>query len=113
MSQVTKSEISLKKKIWTAFKETMEGSSIHSFPNMTRSEFISVKVIWLICFLVSGAICIWFIVLNINDYLSRDVVTKIQVIPVDSIGKQLSNRNISKFSFKAEYNRVHLIHSSR
>ena len=86
-----KSEYNMKEKIWASFKETIEGSSIHSFPNMARSEFISVKLIWLICLVASGAICIWFIAVNINDYLSYDVVTKILESSLDEIGKPYFN----------------------
>ena len=60
-------------------KETLESSSIHAIPNITKNRFYSIKLMWLICFLISSGFCFWLISESIMDYLNFDVVSKTQV----------------------------------
>ena len=72
-------EKSIKQKIFEANIETLESSSIHAIPNITRNRFYTVKMLWVICFLASSGICAWFIYNSITDYLNYDVVTNIEI----------------------------------
>ena len=63
----------------------MEGSSIHALPNIVRNKYYSIKVVWFVCFIASTAGCCFLIIQSVNDYLSFDVVTKIQVKEKDKI----------------------------
>jgi hypothetical protein len=66
-------------------KETMEGSSIHALPNIVRNKYYTIKAVWFVCFIISTAGCCYLIIQSVNDYLSFDVVTKIQVNEKDKI----------------------------
>ena len=56
--------------------ERFQTSSIIAFQNVVRSEFMSIRIIWLIFSLLSSCWCSWFIFRNIADYLSHSVITK-------------------------------------
>jgi len=60
-------------------KETLESSSIHAIPNITKNKFYSIKTIWFLFFLISSGFCFWFIIQSITDYLNYDVVSKTKV----------------------------------
>ena len=47
-----------------------------AFINIARSEFLSIRILWLIASLFSTCLCSWFIFRNLSDYLSYSVVTK-------------------------------------
>ena len=66
-------------------KETLEGSSIHAIPNITRNKFLTIKLLWLFCFLGSFGVCAWFIYQSVLDYLKYDVVTKFDIRYEDSL----------------------------
>ena len=90
----------LEEKIKEATKITLEGSSIHSIPNITRTRYKSLKIIWLLCFLTSSSLCAWYLVDSIQDYLKYETVTNIKIrqvnqlpLPVVSICKRTSNKN--------------------
>ena len=65
-----------KEKIIGSVKETLESSSIHAIPNITRNKFFSIKAMWFMFFLISSGWCIWFIIQSIMDFLNYDVVSK-------------------------------------
>ena len=74
-----KKEISLSKKIIRSIGITLESSSIHAIPNIVRSDYISLKTLWLLCLLSSASGCVFFMRQAILDYLSWPVVTNIEV----------------------------------
>ena len=66
-------------------KETLESSSIHAIPNITRNKFYSIKIMWLICLLISSGYCGFFVSKSIGDFLDYDVTTKTQIKYVNKI----------------------------
>ena len=76
---------SLKQKIIEANTETLESSSVHAIPNITRNKFYSVKLVWIICFMASSGVCAWFIYNSISSYLNYDVVTNIELDYVNKL----------------------------
>ena len=68
-----------KKEILKSTKQTLEGSSIHAIPNITRNNYYLIKIVWIVCFLVSFSWCCWFMVRSINDYLEFGVTSLIEV----------------------------------
>ena len=66
-------------------KETLESSSIHAIPNITRNKFYSIKIIWLVCLLTSSGYCGFFVSKSIGDFLDYDVTTKTQIKYVNKI----------------------------
>ncbi len=74
-----------KQKIIKANIETLESSSVHAIPNITKNRFYLVKLVWVVCFLASNGVCAWFIYKSISDYLNYDVVTNIEINYVNKI----------------------------
>ena len=60
-------------------RETFESSSIHGIPNIIKNKFVSIKILWCFCLMVSFGGCAWFMIKSINDYLKDDVVTSFRV----------------------------------
>jgi acid-sensing ion channel 5 len=69
----------LKQEIIDLNKETLEGSSIHAIPNITRNKYILIKIMWLICFFISFGVCTWLIKNSIDDFLNYDVITTTEI----------------------------------
>lgn len=92
-------------KIKEKFVELSSSSTSHGYPNMFRTKYWSVRVMWLIFFLAATGFCAFMIYRSLNDYLSFDVVTEIRgfsEIPTDYPTITLCNLNpmISKASYK-------------
>ena len=68
-----------KKEILNATRETLESSSIHAIPNITKNKYRSIKFVWLICFLASSGVCAWFMYRSVTDYLNYDVVSQTDI----------------------------------
>ena len=66
-------------------KETLESSSIHAIPNITRNKNYSIKLMWSICFLISFTVCSFSIYSSLSDFFNYDVTTKIIVQNQDKL----------------------------
>ena len=69
----------LKNEIIKYAKETLESSSIHAIPNITRNKFSIIKLMWFICFCISFYACVLFMAKSINDYGNYDIVTNVKI----------------------------------
>ena len=67
------------KKIIQSTRETLESSSIHAIPNISRNKYSLIKIIWLICFLISFGFCSFSIYSCVLDYLDYNVVTNVKI----------------------------------
>ena len=107
--------IKKKQEILELTRETLESSSIHAIPNITRNKFNEVKSIWIVCFIVSSGWCAFFMMRSLNDFFSYDVtslyeinyVNKIEfpivtICSLDSINSESLNLNIS-YQFETDY----------
>ena len=72
-------------KILSLTRETFESSSIHAIPNIIKNQFITIKIVWIISFMVSFGGCAWFMIKSINDYLQNEVVTSFRVNYVNEL----------------------------
>jgi hypothetical protein len=68
------------KNIISSIRETLEASSIHGIPNMTRNSYYWIKLMWLFFFLVSLGSCCWFIADVMAEYQENKVNSKIVVV---------------------------------
>lgn len=59
--------------------DTLSSSTIHAIPRITQNRFFIIKVMWMICFLISSGVCSWFITKSIMDYLKYEVVSNIEI----------------------------------
>ena len=72
-------------KVLEIFQEWSQNISIHGFPNIFRKNITSVRIMWVILFLVSNGICFGIISSIVINYLKYDVVTKIRIADKDSL----------------------------
>jgi hypothetical protein len=97
--------------IITEIKKCAESSSIHALPNIARSEYISIKIIWLVCFLVSLGYCSFGIARNLTNYLSNESNTQFKKGfegSIDFPTITFCNKN----PFKTSYDFDHLINET-
>ena len=74
-----------KKNFKKAFIEFGLSTSCNGFPHLFKTERTILKIVWIICILVSTAACVWMVTKSINDYLEFDVITKIETVPDEEI----------------------------
>ena len=60
-------EKSAKERILELLFETLDGSSIHSFPNMVKNKYKSIKLMWFIIFLASTGVCGYLITKSMKN----------------------------------------------
>ena len=79
--QKIRPKYSIKSLVKTVFSEFADDTTIHGFKNMAKSSnHIILKIIWLICFLVSTGGCIYTLYNNYTNYYSYPFSTKILVV---------------------------------
>jgi hypothetical protein len=78
-----------KNNIWqniiASTRETLESSSIHAIPNISRNKYYTIKLTWTIFFLVSVSFCGYSIYSSISDYLNYNVITNIKIKQTNKI----------------------------
>ena len=84
------------KKIKEKFIELSASSTSHGYPNMFRTKYWSVRIMWLVFFVAAALFCAFMIYRSVNDYLQYDVVTKIKEyseLPTDFPAITICNLN--------------------
>lgn len=61
--------------------ELATASTMHGIPNVLKTRHIAIKVIWMMFFLASSAVCVKFIFDSIQQYFSFEVVSSVRIIP--------------------------------
>ena len=69
----------VKENIIKLLKSRLESSSFIILPNIYRSDYVVLKLTWLLFFFVSTGFCAWFISRSITDYLNFDVISKTEI----------------------------------
>ena len=92
----------LSKKLHDEVVMPIESWTLHGLPNVVRSKYRSMKIIWAIIFLASVGISIYFVYNTIKEYLQFNVTTLVRSIDVDELeypvitfcnSNQISNQN--------------------
>ena len=73
--------LKLKETFKLKFIELAGSSTAHGYPNIFRTKYWSVRLMWLVFFLVSTGFCGFMIYRSLNDYLSYNVVTEVRRYP--------------------------------
>ena len=60
-------------------------STTHAIPNICRSQYNLLKIMWLIFFLLSGGYCSYLIAQSIQNYFAYPVTTTVQIINEPSV----------------------------
>lgn len=98
------------KKIKATIYESLLETTIQGIPNLIRTKYISLKIIWLILLLISTSCCIYYIIDSYSAYLDYETVTTIKkfskdsmIFPVVSICNEYKKLSTSflNFSFNA------------
>jgi hypothetical protein len=61
-------------------KELGATSSIHAIPNIIRTKYKTIKIIWTIFFLTSFALCSYLVIESVFNYLDYQVITEIRSV---------------------------------
>ena len=61
-------------------KKSMLSTTVHGLPNIARTNIKSLKIMWLICVVLSTSFGVYFVYKNIFEYLQFDVVTRYEVV---------------------------------
>ncbi len=61
-------------------KQILKSSNAHALPRLVENHSKALKLIWLMCFLVSIGACIYFINRTLSDYLGYKTVTNIDIL---------------------------------
>jgi hypothetical protein len=75
-----KNENTLRKDLKEAFKEWLSSSTSHGLPNVVRSNNNLIKIMWIIFFIISSAVCAYFLATSILQYLKYEVVSRMYVV---------------------------------
>lgn len=75
-----KNESTLLKDLKEAFKEWLSASTSHGLPNVVRTNNTLIKIMWIIFFTISSAICGYFLATSILQYLKYEVVSRMYVV---------------------------------
>ena len=73
-------ERNLSKKLKVETIEPIESWTLHGLPNVFRSKYIAIKIIWTIIFLAALGTSIYFLYNTINEYLKYEVTTVVRLI---------------------------------
>lgn len=70
----------MKKRLRESLKELGKTAQVHGIPKIFNSKRLIFKCMWLVCFIGSVILCIFFLAKTVNEYLQYLAVTNIDVI---------------------------------
>ena len=68
------------KKMQHKLEEYSQDTTMHGIRNIVKTESLLIRIMWLICLIISTASCSYFIFLGLVNYLNFDIVTIIDTI---------------------------------
>ena len=68
------------KKMQHKLEEYSQDTTMHGIRNIVKTESLLIRIMWLICLIISTAACSYFIFLGLVNYLNFDIVTIIDTI---------------------------------
>lgn len=84
LSETQKSEKQGSKYILNIISSTLEDSTTHGLNPIIKREHTVIRILWIVCLIVSTAICSYMIALSITSYFDYETVTKTQKISLIS-----------------------------
>lgn len=102
-----KNKILIKSKLKQEASKSIESLTTHGFPNLFRTNYYSIKFMWLIVILGSAALSVYFIAKTLSDYFDYNVTTEVRLIDTDELEfPVISICNKNKFSTNYSVNFV-------
>ena len=77
-------------------KEQLSNTTAHGLPNIVRSKYYLIKIVWSVVFLGSVSLCAYLIIQSISEYFQYDVNSKIRLIkefPLKFPGIRVCNKD--------------------
>ena len=78
-SNRTNNSSQIKEKI----RDYLQSTTIHGLPNIVRTSSKLFQIIWLISFIISACLCVFYTFQTISDYLSFNTVTTFKLVSLD------------------------------
>ena len=77
--QDNKIEVLKQNKIRKCFKEMVMHSTIHALPKIIKADKFYFKIMWILFFIISFGFNFQLLIRVVNDYLSYDTITEINI----------------------------------
>ena len=77
---ITEKKNQIKKEIKEKFVELSSFSTSHGYPNIFRTKYLSIKILWLFCLSIAIGLCLFLLIRGIKAYLEYGVVTSIEMV---------------------------------
>jgi hypothetical protein len=64
-------------------RDYLQSSTIHGLPNIVRTNSKLFQIIWLISFIISACLCVFYTFQTVSDYLGFNTVTTFKLVNLD------------------------------
>ena len=82
--------------------ESASDSTTHGLPHIFKRKHVSIKMFWLICFLISSGVCGYMIVKSVINYFEHETVSKVQrIYEIPALFPTISVCNLNAFTTNA------------
>ncbi len=68
------------RKLKDIFKECLSGTTGHGIPNIIKTEYVCLKIFWVVVWLIGLGLTIYIVSKSIMDYFDFDIISQIQII---------------------------------
>ena len=79
INQPKKDETKKRETIKKIFSSVLENSTIHGLSNIIKNDLISIRSMWILCFLLFSSICCYMMSHTIQEYIKFEVVSRVDV----------------------------------
>ena len=77
---IIEKRIHVKKQVKSKFVELSSSSTSHGYPNIFRTKYLSIKILWVFSLMTAIGFCLFLLIRGINAYLEFNVITNIEMI---------------------------------
>ena len=85
MKKMTTIDKNLSRKLQEETIKPISSWTLHGLPNVFRTKYILIKIVWIILFLTALGVSIYFVYNTIEEYLRYEVTTLVRSINVDEM----------------------------
>ena len=98
---ITEKTNQIKKEIKEKFIECSSVSTSHGYPNIFRTKYLPIKILWLFCLSIAIGMCLFLLIRGIKAYLEYGVVTSIEMVEErPALFPTISICDLNKFTSK-------------
>lgn len=90
--------------------ESAHDSTTHGLPHIFKRKHVSIKLFWLVCFLISSGFCFYMITKSVMSYFEYETVSKVErIYEIPTLFPSVSICNLNPFTTNAAYEYVRSI----